>query len=239
MPTQEEGEYHASPASPVVVRVCLAPRNQPFDECMDSLNVAIQMAQVAGFRLVVEKVRKGCPGFQNLGPILAHFLASRDTHLFIAADDIVCPPDTIVRLVNDNKDIVSGIYRKNVIQRLEPANKVNSAEEFLEKYKQGGVYETEYGACHTMTIKREVIEKMVKDYPELEYDDQCGSNEVHYGLFFPIIKDRKVYQDDWAFSIRAKQSGFKIWDDFGCRLKHWCGDFLGFEGIENMEAKNT
>lgn len=209
----------------------MAPRSQPFDESMDSLNTAIRVAQMAGYRILFEKVRRGCPGFQNAGPILAHMLRDDDTHLFIAADDVIFPPDVIVRLVNDDKDVVAGIYRKNVPLRIEPANCTATGDEFVEKFRKGGLHETEYAAGHSMTIKREVIEKMIADYPELAYED-FGTKEIHYALFMPMIVDRKCYQDDWSFSIRAKKSGFKLWDDYSCRLKHYCCEFLGFEALE-------
>jgi|SRR5277367_1761444 len=228
MPTQEEGEYRPDAYRSPSVHVGIAPRAQPYDESMDSLSVAITTAAAAGLKICFEKVRRGCPGFQNAGPLINHFMQGSATHLFLAGDDVLYPPDTIIRLVNDDKDIVSGIYRKNILSRIEPANSVESEDKFLEYWEQGGIYETEYAACHTMTIKRHVIEKMIADYPELQYDTDVNG-EVHCGLFLPIIKDRKCFQDDWAFSIRARQSGFRIWNDFGCRLKHYCGDFMGIE----------
>lgn len=215
------------------VRVCMAPRSQPFDESMDSLHMAIQIAQQRGYIVSLEKVRRGCPGFQNAGPFIAHFMAAGDTHLFIAADDVLYPPDAIVRLVEADKDVVCGIYRKNMIYQLTPANYTQTWEDFAEKYHAGGVHETQFASGHTMTIKRHVIEKMIVDYPQLAY---AAGEETHYGLFLPMIHERMAYQDDWAFSIRARASGFTLWDDYGCKLKHFCFDFLGFEAMEAAHA---
>lgn len=217
----------------VRVRVALAPRMQPFDEAMDSITVAAQAAVAAGFHVSIEKVRRGCPGFQNYGPVMAHFLESGDTHLFIAADDVIFPPDAIVRLVNNDKDIVSGIYRKNTVYELCPANYTQTWDEFAEKFKQGGLHETKFASAHSLTIKRHVIEKMMADYPELAYRQ---GDEKHYALFLPMIEDGICYQDDWSFSLRARRSGFTLWDDFSCRLKHFCYEFLGFEGLEAVNA---
>ena len=213
----------------IKVRVGIAPRAQPFDESMDSLTVAIRVAQQAGFEVGLEKVRGGTPGFQNAGPFIAHLLESEETHLFLAADDVLYPPDTIVRLVNADKDVICGIYRKNVLREIQPANHCESAEEFLRRLRTGGVYQTEFASCHSLTIKRGVLEKMVADYPELAYRH---GDQTHYALFLPMIHEQKCFQDDWAFSFRARQSGFKLWDDFGCKLKHHCADFLAFEALE-------
>lgn len=216
------------------IRILMAPRMQPYDECMDSLNIAIHYAAERGFAVTLQKVRGGAPGFQNYGPCIYHFLASFETHLIIAADDVIYPEDFIVRLVGANKDVVSGIYRKSMVYNLTPANMTETWDEFLEKYKQGGVYETKFAAGHTMTIKRQVFEKMILDYPELAYKQD---GQMHYALFLPMIQDQIVYQDDWSFSIRARQSGFTLWDDYSCKLRHFCGDFLGFEAMELPQPK--
>lgn len=207
----------------------MAPRSQPFDECMDSLNIAIQYAANHGFHVTLQKVRGGAPGFQNYGPCLFQFLAAGETHLIIAADDVLYPEDFIVRLIAADKDVVNGIYRKSMVYNLTPANFTDSWEEFEEKYREGGIYETKFSTGHTMTIKRHVIAKMVEDHPELAYHQD---GQTHYALFIPMIRDGQCYQDDWAFSIRARESGFTLWDDYGCRLKHFCSAFLGFEALE-------
>jgi len=217
---------------PIQVRVALAPRMQPFDESMDSLTVAAQYAVSQGFGVKITKVRRGCPGFINYGPIMAQCIAEGDTHLFVAADDVIFPHDAIVRLVNDDKDIVNGIYRKNTIYQLTPANYSETWEGFAEKFKAGGLHETQFCAAHSLTIKVDVFRKMIADYPELAY--KVG-DETHYALFMPMIHEGVCHQDDWAFSIRARQSGFTLWDDYSCKLKHFCYDFLGFEGLEPKE----
>ncbi len=70
---------------------------------------------------------------------------------------------------------------------------------------------------------------MIIDYPELAYTNPAYPDETHYGFSLPMIEDKRAYENDWALSLRAKRSGFKLWADFGCRLKHYCGEFLGFE----------
>lgn len=214
----------------IKIRVGIAPRAQPFDESIDSLNATIRFAQDAGFEVALEKIRGGCPGFQNYGPLMEHLIENGETHVFVAADDVIYPADTIVRLVNADKDIISGIYRKNLLKEIQPANYGDGTPEtFLAKLKSGGLHETPVGSAHSMTIKREVIEKMCVDYPELAYQQ---GDKTNYALFLPMIHDGNCFQDDWAFSFRARRSGFTLWDDFDCRLKHFCSDFLGFEALE-------
>ena len=216
------------------VRVALAPRAQPFDESMDSLDAAVVYAHNAGFRVSIEKVRGGAPGFQNAGPFIQHMLEAGDTHLFITGDDILYPEDVIVRLVNRELDVVSGIYRKNMLDTIQPANFTPSVEEFVARFHEGGIYPTQFCSSHSMTIRRNVIEKMVADYPELAYSQ---GDATQYALFLPMIHEGQCYQDDWAFSVRARQSGFTLWDDYSVKLKHFCSGFLGFEQLEVQHGR--
>ena len=215
------------------VRVGIAPRSQPFDESMDSLMAAIRFAADAGISTTMEKVRGGAPGFQNYGPFIAHLLESDETHLFVAADDVVYPPDTIARLVKADKDVICGIYRKNLVNDICPANFGDgTAESFLNRLKEGGIYPTDLASGHSMTIRRGVFEKMILDYPELAYKQ---GESLFHALFLPMVYEGNCFQDDWAFSLRARRSGFTLWDDFGCKLKHFCSDFLGFEALEGRQ----
>lgn len=212
------------------VRVGVTPRAQPFDESMDSLYAAIRAAEAAGFEIALEKIRGGAPGFQNWGPLLHNTLESGATHLFLAADDALYPTDCIVRLVNADKDVIAGIYRKNILKEIQPATHGDgTADTFIKRLKAGGLYETQFSSCHSMTVKRHVIEKMIADYPELAYKH---NDLTYYALALPMIRNGLCFQDDWAFSLRARQSGFTLWDDYGCKLKHFCFDFLGFEALE-------
>jgi hypothetical protein len=196
---------------------------------MDSLKEVENTSRAAGFAVTTMKVRRGAPGWHNAGPVLHFFLANKQmTHIFMAADDVIYPNDVILRLVGDDKDVVAGIYRKNYVDRFEFANFDPEPEKILEHYHSRGVHPTTRCSHHSMTIKRAVIEKMVQDYPELQYEQ---GDQTHYGLFLPMIENKTAIQDDWAFSIRAVKSGFTLWNDWGCRLKHYCCEFLGSEGV--------
>jgi hypothetical protein len=220
------------PVKKFKVLIGMSPRMQPFDESMDSLLVLIQFTQNAGIDNCVEKIRRGAPGWHHLGVMISHCIKYDCTHLFLAADDMLYPPDTILRLVKADKDVISGIYRKAFVNKVEPANPYNIDKEWMQKYDSMGVYETEFVPGHTMLIKREVLDKMIIDYPELAYINPAFPDETHYGFSLPMIEDKCVYENDWALSLRAKRSGFKLWADFGCRLKHYCGEFLGFDPDE-------
>jgi hypothetical protein len=232
MATQEESESAlaiAKPTPPRKIMIGLCPRAQPFQESTESLMQIIQVAQTAGIVCFLVVVRKGVPGWHNWGPLLARFTAEPDcTHLFLGADDVVYPPDILVRFLSLDKDILCPIYRKNNLKTIEIANYEESLEDLNQHMRDGGVYESKFAAAHGMMIKREVIEKMIQDYPELNYTDPHVPGVVHSGLALPFIdEDHLALHDDWAFSTRARKSGFKLWNDYGCHLRHFCSDFMG------------
>jgi hypothetical protein len=56
--------------------------------------------------------------------------------LFIAADDMLYPPHILVKLVEDDKDVVGAVYRKRDITKTEPANWCPSPELFKKRLQE-------------------------------------------------------------------------------------------------------
>jgi hypothetical protein len=77
-------------------------------------------------------------------------------------------------------------------------------------------------------VKRKVLEDMAKAYPELDYHN-VGDGEIVHGFWIPYIepKEQRLFCDDWAFCMRARNIGYKCWLDFGVRLEHRCDIWLG------------
>jgi hypothetical protein len=166
-------------------------------------------------------------GFHNTGYALSNFMESDATHLFFAADDMTYPSDIFIRLINAKKDIIAGIYRTRDLSQIQPAIYAPDIEEFKKNLRSGGLVETEYISGHAFLIKRCVIDKMIVDYPELEYIN-LHTNKKEWAIFMPLIVNKRMFMDDWSFSIRAKRSGFSLWYDYGVKCGHWAGDFITF-----------
>ena len=145
------------------------------------------------------------------------------THLILTSDDTICNEDMIVRLVNDDKDIVSGIYRMRDPNVNGLAVYGEEGEVYDQWVKDEALIERKFCSAHSMTIKREVLEAMVEKYPELTYH---AEDKDIAGIWMPYVENHKIYCDDWAFCQRAKQVGFKCWIDFGVQLKHRCDVWL-------------
>jgi len=150
-------------------------------------------------------------------------LASDATHLFFMDDDVVPPSafDALKRMVDHDKDIVTGVYPLQLQDKMCPAvyrlfpdatydinddstleqenliGPVAPVDEGLEKCDASG------GGC--LLIKRRVIEEMPKPW-----------------FCFPPFTDRdKRMGEDIYFGLKAKQYGFQMYVDWTVRCAHY------------------
>jgi len=153
---------------------------------------------------------------------LARFLKTGADFLFMVDDDVSVPKHTLTRLASHDKDIVGGVVRKKQKMCQVCADVVGSLDDNLRKKRM--VRANSVGTGCTM-VKRALVERMIGHFPELEYD---LNGETHYGLFMPMIVDRRIILCDYAFCERAKTVGAEIWLDHEILCTHWGRIGFGF-----------
>jgi hypothetical protein len=208
----------------IVINCSLAPAPESI--------VAYLQAQVEASKHGIESnisvIRQTINGFLVGNAVTKVVLTDKSiTHVLFASDDTICETDFLVRLVKDDKPIISGVYRKRDPNSNELAVYGVAGEPWNEWVKEGKLLKREFSSGHGMLVKREVFEKVVKKFPELQYKDEDGT--ISNAPCIPYIdqKIKKIYLDDWAFSQRAKECGFTCWIDCGVKLKHRCEIWLG------------
>jgi hypothetical protein len=206
------------------VLVVLCPRDEPNMHSFLSLCSACFIAGQEGILTQGNLILDGVPGFHNANKALANFMYSDCTHLFMGADDIQYPGFIIPRLIALDKPMVGGVYlrrdNQTAIALFDPAKH----DEYLE---QGAVVSVPFVGGHTMMIQRGMVEIMIKSYPELVYSNpHTGVKE--WALFLPFIYQDQMLLDDWAFSQRARNCGFSIYQDFMSQCTHLTKSFVGF-----------
>jgi len=92
-----------------------------------------------------------------------------------------------------------------------------------EPCRNSGLVEALYLSGGCWLVKREVIERMAKAFPELEYDTEDGAKGA--GLFLPFIYKwengfRQEMSEDYAFCHRWREIGGTIWADTAIDLGH-------------------
>ena len=118
-------------------------------------------------------------------------------YVFIVDSDLILQPETLVNLLNADKDIVSEIFwtrwkpNEPEMPNAWDYDHYSFFEGTLEKYKQKGLYECGgTGAC--ILIKKSVIDR---------------------GVNFSPVTNISFWGEDRAFQIRSKVAGFNLYVD--------------------------
>ncbi len=126
--------------------------------------------------------------------------------------DVIPPKDVIERLLNHEKDIVSGVYFKDFVFR-------NST---------GGIIKKEILPLAYKSIGKDMMKQL--NFKDVQGDglmqvDACGlgciliSKKVLEIIKFRYVKDKKPFDDIW-FCRDSKEKGFDIYLDKSVKCKH-------------------
>jgi GT2 family glycosyltransferase len=174
------------------------------------------------------------------------------THLMFIDADIEFDPDGVIRMLAMDKDIIAAAYPKKTINWDQVKRAVEQGKDNISTY--GADYainlkvqpgtrrvRTHMGAVEVLDastgffiVKREVIERMVREHPELHYKNDSSIdpkfNPHCYALWDTEIDptDRRYLSEDYAFCRRWQRMGGEIWVDPNTKLNH-VGSFT-FEG---------
>lgn len=154
--------------------------------------------------------------------VLADYLETDYDYLFTWDDDLEIPEYTIAKLVENDRDICGGFYRLKTDEA--PRVAVRLRQDFKEDYsdvlKRSMILPVKYVSTGCMMIRRNVIRKMIDEYPELYYKENVTGKD-RWGLFIPYIHNLEYLSEDWAFCQRAQDIGFEVWADGGIKCHHW------------------
>jgi hypothetical protein len=207
----------------------------PFMQSVSKLCIELEKRQIL-FNFVTVSTESLITRARN--GLMSNFLAQKQyTHLLFIDSDIEFDPISVIKLLVADKDVVGGIYPLKRINQeklkhyASEFRKVNGnfTREFTDK-EIGHISKQSLGYAFThrtkvmdmtdfcievtdiatgfMMIKRGVLEKMAKAYPELEYqpfkNDQYGEDVKYYALFDTMIHpDTRIYlSEDYAFCKR-------------------------------------
>jgi hypothetical protein len=161
------------------------------------------------------------------------FLNRTDAGHFLCWDaDIEADPWMVYRLLERDKPLICGPYAikdPTPIPRFcctglkgevcDPANNLQKVQEAGTGFK---------------LIRREVIEKIIADHPELAYEDDTPSfyGVVKHAIFIDAVVDRRFLTEDYHFDLLARQAGFDIW--FDCSFHVWHHGRCRFPTPEQM-----
>jgi hypothetical protein len=146
--------------------------------------------------------------------LIADWVVKGYDYLFSVDYDISFPPDTLVRLLAHDKDVVSGVYRQRFYdhQTLELfENNDRGGYTHIPWHKIKGKGLVEVGACGfgCVLVKKEVMVKI--GYPQF--------------LYKSALDHSHTFSEDLFFARRAQQEGFKLYADTSILCDH-TGSFV-------------
>ena len=177
---------------------------------LDKMGVRLNLVHMSGCSIITKARNK----------LVRNFMESDCTDFLFVDADVVINTDAVTRLLalSSDKDVVAGSYPR----------RAKDAKFFLDFYldKDGqlefddhGLMRVESVSTGFMLIRRHVIEHMIEKHPEWQYKGD-GDGETEHALFDFMILDGQYIGEDYAFCLRARQDGFKIYLDPMISLPH-------------------
>ena len=222
--------------------------NLAYMDSIMSLSKELEKAGIPSIRQhiihtsLITKARNEC---------ISNFMNNTKLDYFIFIDaDIGFNALDVIKMINYDKPLIAGAYPKKHL-RWEEIQKCfyndipETSQELLQKTSEYTIYEKENqipkdGLLEVnrvgtgfMMIKRDLIKKMAKKYPELMYKE---NGKKGYGLFESAIMNKEHLSEDYAFCERAKAVGEKVLIDPSIELTHNGGN-LKFYGKYSQTLK--
>ncbi len=132
--------------------------------------------------------------------------------------DMKWKPEHALQILNHNKPIIGGVYaRKQIDSRW-----VMTGLEGEEVDEKTGLLKVKEIGTGFLWIAREVLEKMVKEMPEIEFDaaDENGKVRPMWNFFFQGVRNRRLLGEDYGFCDTARKLGYDIYADTKCIIPH-------------------
>ena len=207
--------------------------------CYDSVKVATMVSII---KLIQQFQKNGVAvGIQTMKSPLIHqarnylsslFMVSPYTHMLFIDSDVEFQPEAVLRMLVAQKDIICTPYR---VKSEDTSKKVYTVDFVKPMILENGLIEIKAGPTGLMLIKKEVFEKIIKNFPELKIKnpvmmDPGDDHEFYYNFFDFKFKDGYSVGEDVAFCQLSREAGFKIFANTESWTKHhgswtWEGKF--------------
>jgi len=135
--------------------------------------------------------------------------------LMFLDDDVIAPSDTFFRLAGHGADVISGLYYRRQEPICPVAMTVDSkgqATWVKEWHPPNSTIEVDYVGAGCLLVHRRVLEALGAPWFEWQIGKPNASREGEPA--------RGALSEDFAFCVRAKQAGYKIYLDTSIRCEH-------------------
>ena len=134
-------------------------------------------------------------------------------YIYWLDDDVIAPPDSFLKMYNQQKDIINGVYWSKSSVTM-PLIFRNHLEGPYWDWHVGDLIEIDAAGNGLTLVKTDVYRKIQKDLGEPWYSVEYAS--------FPGIKQTPYNNtEDLYFYWKARQAGYKIWADTSIQALHY------------------
>ena len=158
--------------------------------------------------------------------LTAMFLESDCSHLMFIDADIEFDSESVLRALAYDKPIMAAAYPKKALP-IQYAINFKFVDQASKQVRvENGAVEVLDASPGFFLIKREVIEKMMNEYPELHYRNDSNIDEKfnkYCYSFFDTVHDpddNRYLSEDYTFCRRWQKIGGEIWLDPNTKLNH-------------------
>ncbi|AAV89252.1 glycosyl transferase family 2 [Zymomonas mobilis subsp. mobilis ZM4 = ATCC 31821] len=192
------------PDKPIKIAICFPSGAMVHVDFMISTSIMMQHTPDVEFILINNK-SPNIAVSRNASVAMAQ--EAKADYLFFLDSDMDVPPDTLIRLLSHNKDIIGANYRK----RSEDIGYAG-----VEKVKKSDDL-TDHGLLPAMLIptgciliKMSVFDKLSKPYFLFALREYEGSEQ------------KSLFGEDYVFSVKAINAGYQLWFDMDVtqKVKH-------------------
>ena len=207
--------------------------------CYDSVKIGTMTSII---RLIQQLAKSGISvGINTMKSPLIHqarnylsslFMVSPYTHLLFIDSDVEFKPEAVLRMLVAKKDIICTPYR---VKSEDTSKSIYTVDFVKPMILENGLIEIKAGPTGLMLIKKEVFEKIIKNFPELKIKNSVlpepGKDHDYYYNFFDFkFKDGYSVGEDVSFCQLVRKAGFKIFANTESWTKHhgswtWEGKF--------------
>jgi hypothetical protein len=229
--------------------------------CLEAYAASILQLQVVcaqnGVQLMIDTTENESLVHRARNISVARFFHKTDCDYFMFIDaDIHFNAESVLRLLNSGHDVCVAVYPKKCVMwdQAEQSIKMGENKDMAKvssslvmnfKYSntrvENGFAEVLDGPTGFMLFSREVVDKMYKQYPELNCvnDHQNRDLDTYCAIFDCMIDpdNRRYLSEDYAFCRRWQLMGGKIYADVMTTLGH-VGN-LRFEGCLESRLKRS
>ena len=153
--------------------------------------------------------------------LVAKFLNNPDsTHLMFVDADIGWEPWHLLVLLNEQKDVVGGLYPMKTL----PIKWVVNGFENAEVSEDGNLQEVSKTGTGFMLVKRDVFDKLNVHQAVKPFKNDIGlpvELDPYMKTYYDTaVREGRYYSEDWTFCENWRDIGGKVWVDKRVLLKH-------------------